>query len=222
MNLQFQYDLQKDIRNYQIASQSKNNKQPTKMQALYVAEYGETFEDKKLATFITRYIAEQKLDISREIEKINNAWRSIEQECLKKIESIFGIICPLDIVRVFLTTDTRCSYNIEQGYFFVSVSKSFPNKTILHELLHFWTWWVFREKVTSGRMTKGCYNDVKESLTELLNVEFQDVLDGAHDDGYPQHQEMRAIVHKTWVETRDIKKVFTAASKLCPLVIRDA
>ena len=87
----------------------------------------------------------------------------------------------------------------------------------MHELLHFWTWWVFYDEVESGRMTKECYNDVKESLTELLNIEFRDLLDGAHDDGYPQHQEMRAIVGKTWVQTRDIKQVFEATAKLCPI-----
>lgn len=217
MKIQFQYAIQKDIENYQKASQSTNNKKPTRMQALYIAEYGTGFEDQKLQAFITKYIATDKLSLSDETERIENAWRPLEQEFLKRLEVMFGIKSLLDTIRVFLTTDTRCSYNLEHGYFFVSVSRPFQNKTIMHELLHFWTWWRFHTEVDSGNMTEESYNDAKESLTELLNIEFQDLLEGAHDDGYPQHKEMRAVVGQTWSETKDIRKVFEIISKLCPI-----
>ncbi|MFA4954951.1 MAG: hypothetical protein WC641_06580 [Patescibacteria group bacterium] len=217
MELRFQYDLNKDIENYKIASQSVNNKTPTKMQSRYTAEYGEVFEDRNLESFITEYIAEQKLDMSQEAERIKAAWEPIKPEFLKRVEAMFALESPFEVIHVFLTTDGRCSYDIEHGYFFVSVSRPFQNKTIMHELLHFWTWLVFHEEVESRRMTKECYNDVKESLTELLNIEFQDLLGDAHDDGYPQHQELRAAVGKTWTETKDIKKTFEVTSRLCPI-----
>lgn len=212
MKLHFSYDLQKDIENYQKASQSENNRKPTRMQTLYIAEQGESFEEKKLEAFITAYVDKQKLDLVAITEQIKTAWQPYQQEFLKRIESMFGISSPLDVIQVFLTTDTRCSYNIEQGYFFVSVSRPFQNKTIMHELLHFWTWWKFHEEVESKRITDRHYNDVKESLTELLNVEFGDLLGEAHDDGYPQHQKMREIVKQTWLETKDIREVFAVAS----------
>lgn len=219
MNLHFSYDLQKDIENCHKASQSENNRKPTRMQALYIAEQGETFEEKKMEAFITAYVDKQKLDLATVTNRIKTAWQPHQQEFLKRIEAIFGVTSPLDIIRVFLTTDTRCSYNIEQGYFFVSVSRPFQNKTIMHELLHFWTWWKFHEEVESKRMTELCYNDVKESLTELLNVEFGDLLGEAHDDGYPQHQKMRDIVKRTWLETKDISEVFAAASNFAIAVV---
>ena len=222
MNLHFSYDLQKDIENYQKASQSENNRKPTRMQALYIAEQGESFEEKKLEAFITTYIDKQKLDLIAATEQIKTAWQPYQQEFLKRIESMFGVVSPLEAIQVFLTTDTRCSYNIEQGYFFVSVSRPFQNKTIMHELLHFWTWWKFHEEVESKRITDQHYNDVKESLTELLNVAFSDMLGEAHDDGYPQHQKMREIVRQTWLETRDIKKVFATASSFTGLMERDS
>lgn len=187
---------------------------PTKMQSLYIAQYGDAFEDRKLEAFITTYISEQGLIMPAEAERIRMSWRVIEQEFLKRVEQIFGITCPLDVVRVYLTTDGRCSYHTEQGYFFVSVTRPYQNRTIMHELFHFWTWWVFHEEVESGRMTKEQYNDVKESLTELVNVECSDLLGDVHDDGYPQHQEIRAVVRKTWIETKDIKRVFEVATKL--------
>ena len=153
--------------------------------------------------------------MAKEAERINVAWNRVKDEFLKRVEFIFGVKCPFESIRVFLTTDGRCSYNISQGYFFVSVSRPFQDKTCMHELLHFWTWWLFHEEVESGRMTTSCYNDVKESLTELLNIEFQDLLDGIPDEGYPQHQAMRAMIRREWGATRDIKKVFVVASKMC-------
>lgn len=222
MKLHFSYNLQKDIENYQKASQSENNRKPTRMQALYIAEQGEIFEEKKLEAFITTYVDKQKLDLGVVADQIKTAWQPHQQEFLKKVEAIFGVTSPLDIIRVFLTTDTRCSYNIEQGYFFVSVSRPFQNKTIMHELLHFWTWWKFHEEVKSKRITDQHYNDVKESLTELLNVEFGDLLGEAQDDGYPQHQKMREIVRQTWLETKDIRKVFAAASNFAGVMERNS
>ncbi len=77
----------------------------------------------------------------------------------------------------------------------------------MHELLHFYTWHVFHDDfITSGK-TEAQYNDIKESLTELLNIEFIDLMEGAHDDGYPQHAEMREKVKNLWNETKDIRKV---------------
>jgi len=217
MKLSFSYDLRKDIENYKRASQSTNHRMPTEIEARYVAEYGKGFEDQKLESLISKYVAEQGLDLSIQTEKIEKEWLPIEQEFFKRVEQIFGITSPLGKIQVFLTTDSRCSYNIEKGYFFVSASRPFQNRTIMHELLHFWTWWKFHQEVESGRITKESYNGVKESLTELLNVEFLDLLGGVRDGGYPQHQELRAVVNKTWVETRDIEKVFKIVSKLCPI-----
>lgn len=213
MKLEFSYSLEKDIENYKVASRSINNKQPTKMQALYISKFGEAFEDQKLERLITDHIETNKIDILLETERIRANWLPIEKSFLEKSMSIFGVLDDDRIIHVFLTTDGRCSYNIEQRYFFVSVSRPLQNTTIMHELLHFWTWNAFHEEVESGRITKEIYNDVKESLTELLNVEFVDLLGEAHDDGYPQHKEIRLIVAKTWAETKNIHKTFEAALK---------
>ncbi len=217
MELLFSYDLQKDIENYKRASRSTNSRTPTEMETRYRAEYGSEFEDHKLEAFVSQLIVEQGLDLSIQTKLISAAWQPIEVEFFKRVELIFGISSPLDQIKVFLTTDSRCSYNIDHGYFFVCASRPFQNRTIMHELLHFWTWWKFHLEVESGRMTKECYNDVKESLTELLNVEFQDLLDGARDGGYPQHQKLRIVINKTWLKEKDINLVFEAASKFCHL-----
>ena len=77
----------------------------------------------------------------------------------------------------------------------------------MHELLHFYTWHAFGKKLIDEGLSRLVYNDIKESLTELLNVEFKDLLDGAVDKGYPQHQEIRAKIRNLWETEKDINKL---------------
>ena len=48
------------------------------------------------------------------------------------------------------------------------------------------------------------YNDVKESLTEILNLEFSDLMGGKLDSGYPQHKEMRQKIRSLWSDKKSI------------------
>ncbi|HEY4503572.1 MAG TPA: hypothetical protein VJJ28_00465 [Candidatus Paceibacterota bacterium] len=77
----------------------------------------------------------------------------------------------------------------------------------MHELLHFYTWHAFGKKLLDEGLSKLTYNNIKESLTEILNLEFFDLLKGKPDSGYPQHQEMRTKVKKIWLEKKDVKPV---------------
>jgi hypothetical protein len=183
------------------------------MQARYIADFSSDFDDASLKIFITKYLSDEKIDMNEKVKNVEVAWRTIEEEFLRRIERIFEIKEQIDLIRIYLTTDTRCSYNTEQGYFFVSISRMGQNKTIMHELMHFWTWWKFHDEVESGRLTKGRYNDIKESLTELLNLECEDLLGDIRDGGYPQHKEMRALIRKEWLKTKNIKQVFVVAMR---------
>ena len=77
----------------------------------------------------------------------------------------------------------------------------------MHELLHFYTWHAFGKKLVDEGLSKLAYNDIKESLTELLNLEFSDLMGGKLDTGYPQHQEMRKKIKEVWKSEKDIDKL---------------
>jgi hypothetical protein len=77
----------------------------------------------------------------------------------------------------------------------------------MHELLHFYTWHALHDDLIAVGIDENQYNDIKESLTILLNTEFADLMDGAQDDGYPQHAEMRQKVQELWRSSKDIRKV---------------
>lgn len=79
----------------------------------------------------------------------------------------------------------------------------------MHELWHFYTWQVFGKD--EERIGKEKYNEIKEALTILLNVECKDLLEeGKEDKGYRQHQELRATILQFWNEKKDIRKLWNA------------
>ncbi len=106
-------------------------------------------------------------------------------------------------IKAYLTINDRCPYRIEENLFFVTISKKSPVKIIMHELWHFYTWEKFgsQEKIIGEKK----YDNIKEALTVLLNVECKKLLpEGIQDKGYPQHKELREKILKIWTEKPDI------------------
>src|SRR3989344_4796487 len=75
----------------------------------------------------------------------------------------------------------------------------------MHELWHFYTWYKFGE---SERINPKKYNDFKEALAVLLNIECPDLMGEAVDGGYPQHAYLRTEIIEEWKKSKDINKVW--------------
>ena len=208
MKIQFEYNLDKDIQNFLGAVKSVNSKKPTASQLKYIEKYGNNFTEETLKVFISQLT--QNIDIDKEVTRTRSNWGKIEPEFFKRADNIFGSFSE-KIITAFLTTDNRCTYNIDKGYFFVSIFSKSANRTIMHELFHFYTWYAYGEKLINEGLSKEKYNDIKESLTVILNSDFFDLMEGAIDEGYPQHQEMRAEVSRLWLENKNIGKVIRDA-----------
>ncbi len=208
MKIVFSYDLNKDVENIINGTKSVNSKKPTKFQNLFTEKYGDNFEKEKVKTFIEEQDKVNGFDANKEIVAIEERWKIVEPIFIERVEKIFGISYPVSIITVYLTHNERCTYSIENNYFFVRIGSQFSNNTIMHELFHFYTWYAFGKKSLDEGLPKLVYNDVNESLTELLNLEFSDLMNGKLDKGYPQHQEMRQKIPAIWSENKDIFDVF--------------
>lgn len=208
------YDIDRDVENWLKATKAVNNPNPTRMHMRFTEEMGNTFTKEKIKAFIEAR-KEEWGGINDKLQAIEDEWLRISDRYFRKCKGIFGTVLPQNVIHVFLTTDNRATYSLQDGYFFLSVHAKSPNLTIMHELFHFYTWEIFHEEVESGRIDPLCYNNIKESLTVLLNEEFADLLAGAFDKGYPQHQEMRANILKNWRKTKEIRQVFDSAKSLC-------
>lgn len=207
MKLHFAYDIEKDIDNFIRGTNAVNSKKPTKFQILFSEKYGENFEPEKVKAFIEEQDEISSFDASKEIIAIEERWKIAERIFIERVETIFGISYPAPIITVYLTHNERCTYNIEQNYFFVRIGSEFSTNTLMHELLHFYTWHAFGEELLEEGLSKLAYNDIKESLTELLNLEFFDLMSGKQDVGYPQHQEMRAKIREMWEARKNIAEI---------------
>lgn len=208
MKVTFKYDREKDVwclLNFGESSQNSPN--PTKTYEQLVAFAGENLSEEMMSKFINQYIEENKIDIDEYIAKYQVDWDTVADRYQKVAEKVFDISLTEDVT-AYLTINKRCPYNVKQNFFFVSVPFAEQRKTVMHELWHFYTWYklgtIWEEKI--GRQK---YNELKEALTVLLNVECGELLpDGVRDLGYPQHQELRNKILKIWSEDKDIVRLW--------------
>ncbi len=205
MKIEIVYDRERDIVNILQTTQSKNSSKLTSIQSLYVEQYSDQFTKRELQQFLNRYFADNAVDINEEVARIQDGWDKIKVQSIKKLNKLFDLNLNEELT-AFVTTDSRCTYNTDHGYFFVSFTSTSnsPNLIILHELLHFYTKEKYYDRLKEQGVSDKAYNDIKESLSVLLNIEFQDVLKGEQDKGYSQHQEMRRFIKEKHAINPDI------------------
>ena len=209
MRLNFTYNREKDVwclLNY--GKSSNNSPLPTKMYQKLVTSFSENPTSENTGTFIDKYISENNIDIQKYIIDYQQNWEKISAEYQEIAEKIFKVTLPKDIT-AYITINNRCPYNIENNLFFVSLYAGSSNHIAMHELWHFYTWYKFG-KEWQEKLGKQKYNDLKESLTALLNLECKNLLgEKTYDAGYPQHKELRESITKFWTKEKDIEKLWS-------------
>ena len=203
----FKYDLGKDIENFIRGTRAKNSSKPTKLQEIYIAKNGTDYNEAKVREFLESYTKKISFDPEKSMRELEESWRKIEGPFLQRIEEMFKITYPASQIMAYLTTNQRCTYNIPENYFFVNFAAKSSNHIIMHELFHFYTWYALHDDLVTAEIDENQYNDIKESLTVLLNTEFLELMNGARDKGYPQHVETREKVQELWNSSKDIQQV---------------
>lgn len=207
MKVTFKYDLKKDIwciLNYGRSSQNSNTQ--TKVYEEIVALYGAAFTEDQVTEFLKNYYIQNHIILEEHVASYQKEWEGISQTFKSRAEAIFGSSLSGEIT-VYLTANNRCPYNLNEKFFFVSVPTYSMRKTVMHELWHFYTWEIFgrEEEARLGRLK---YNDIKESLTVLLNLEFESLLEGKMDNGYPQHKELRDKILELYKSGKSVKEIW--------------
>lgn len=206
MKLNFKYNKEKDIWCLLNKGKSSNNSsQATKVYEELVEKYGEN-PDEKTSVFIDEYIEKNNIDIKKFIHNSEKEFYIIFNEFQKIAEKVFKTSLD-DEILVYLTVNNRCPYNIQEKWFFISLSSKNSTATVMHELWHFYTWKKFESE--EEKIGKEKYNNIKESLTVLLNVECNHLFSANYEDnGYPQHQELRIKILELWEKNPDINYVW--------------
>jgi hypothetical protein len=211
MTLNFEYNKEKDVWCLLNKGKSSNNSsKPTSVYEELVAKVGDNLDEVSVSLFIDEYLKANNLQPEIFVENYQKLFSEISTDFQTVAERVFGVSLNRDIT-AYLTVNTRYPYNIEESSFFVSMSKGDPAMTMMHELWHFYTWEKFGAE-EQDRLGKEKYNEIKEALTVLLNVELKHLLpEGVVDKGYPQHQELREKIVELWKQNAHIEYVWKQA-----------
>lgn len=208
MKLVFAYNKKEDIWVLLNKGKSSNNSpNPTKVYKQLIEFAGENPDENSTSEFIDNYIKDNEIDLNKCITDYQEDFNQIANEFQKIAGKVFSVSIN-ETITAYLTINSRCPYSIQKNLFFISVSNNSAIKTAMHELWHFYTWYKFGAS-EQERIGAKKYNDIKEALTVLLNLECKHLLpDGIEDTGYLQHQELRNEILKLWAENPDINFVW--------------
>ncbi len=209
MKVTFVYDPEKDAEILlKFGKGGSHSARPIEAYQALIATAGSEPTQADAKAFVATYPSQIGIDIPSRVREDQAEWDSVADAFTHRAEQVFGVALPHDVI-AYLTVSGRCPYNINQNLYFVYMK--YPHKarsTSMHELWHFYTWYRLG-RIWEAKLGKARYEDLKESLTVLLNIECADLMpEGITDKGYSQHQELRAEIAKAWAATGDIEAVW--------------
>lgn len=204
MHITFAYSPSKEAETIRAGFSSIYNKTPTPFAKEAQAAGIDMTSDNDVVDFVCGKIAREHIDVSGIISDFTHAWKPIEAEAEARFRRIFMTDWDPGEVTAYLTFSSRCPYRVELRYYFVSMVRypRTPIRTSLHELTHFYTHQLI-EPLFPPDQSRDKFNEFKEALSVLLNLEFADLIE-IEDRGYPQHQELRRELQKEWQSGADV------------------
>lgn len=192
MHLVFLYEGEKEFLNLQAGNRSLNRSHQSDF-SKQLEDSGVDINSPESVTEKCREIISKKgLDVAGKIQFFTKKWEGVEQEAFERLGRLFETDKDPTEITAYLSLNERCSYNSQEGYFFINIFSQEPIMVCLHEILHFFT-----HKFIKLDISPQHYNNYKESLTVLLNLEFADLTE--HEDrGYPQHKKIRDYITKKY------------------------
>ena len=136
-------------------------------------------------------------------KSLQEGWNKINDEYFKRLEKVMKKPICSDKFTAYLTTMTRCPYNIKEFSFMTSFFRNISSslKTPCHEIMHFQFYKYYWEKVEK-QIGEEKTSHLKEALTVLLNLEFKDLY-FFEEPGYEIHKELRNFIAKEWEKKKD-------------------
>jgi len=148
-----------------------------------------------------------------EMQALEKSWKLVEKEYFKVLAEITQKPIFFDKFDCYFTKGLMCPYNDKENWFMVSMWHSIPFSitTICHEIMHLQFLHYYKNYLKKQGLKKEQIEDLKESLTFLLNEpEFENII-LSDDNGYPNHQKLRKKLQKIWQNEKDFQKFLDLA-----------
>ena len=202
------YDIDKDWKNrWRAANKFTNSnwvqRMPQKDQEMVAKLKGLDEEQAKI--IITPYL-EDKYQLNKEkmddvVEKMTEYLNEQKAELFEAMEKLTRHSIDYKLFTIYLTTLNRYPYSWQEWAIWM-VDTSNPkfrkrNRTgiFAHELLHMQTHKYYENVEPMSKLSRKQFNDLKESLTFLLNHEFKGI-DMREDTWYEDHQKLRKALEE--------------------------
>lgn len=148
-----------------------------------------------------------------EIQALEKSWLLVEKKYFKILSDITQEPIFTDKFDCYFTTGLMCPYNEKEKWFMVSMWHSIPFSitTICHEIMHLQFLHYYRNYLKKKGLTNDQIEDLKESLTFLLNEsEFESII-LSQDSGYPEHNKLRKKLSNIWSKNKDFQNLLDEA-----------
>jgi hypothetical protein len=148
-----------------------------------------------------------------EMQALEKSWRIIEKKYFKTLSSIIKKPIFTNEFNCYFTTGLMCPYNEKENWFMVSMWHSLPFSitTICHEIMHLHFLFYYKNYLKKQGLKKDQIENLKESLTFLLNEPEFDKIILCQDIGYPKHRELREKLKGIWSKNKEFQNLLDEA-----------
>ncbi|GEM_PF-4466321 len=220
-DITFSYDLEKDLNNYLNAiykfrylKHGRKNIETTVGRYLSKNELQKikSSSNTKIASIEIRKILTKWLQKNQDLIELNQkslseSWNKRKNKFIYLSENFFEKKFDLSPVTAYFTTLPICPY-FYPNWFMVSIKEGLESQlhTIYHELFHFMFIKHYGDYCKYKNLTQTEFESIKEALTVFLIFSPFSKINTWHEKGYPQEEELRKFMVKTY---RKKKKFLT-------------
>lgn len=217
----FKIDKDLDFQNHLIGAKiALDNSLKTSLEVgEYFKKLREAKEEDKIGIFEERtlkFYSSEMSDIrAMLVKQTKEMWSFIESKYFNKIEKIHKRSFPLkNVYGILSTTPTVYGYNFNNENPWFACSSDSPLKAIhtaMHEIMHIYFLKYFADEYRNRfQLNNDQIYIIKESLTVLLNLEFDDIRIYPDKDKVG-HEKIREKIKNDWLKYKDFEKVLEEA-----------
>jgi len=154
--------------------------------------------------------------------KLKNKIKKNKLEIIKRLEKIHSKKFPVEYIICKYTTFGCCPYQYRENknWFGIFFSKQILEQNLellvfVHELMHLFFHYYFWDYCENKGLTPTEIQDLKESVTTIVNYEFNNIIE-IKDDGYPIHQRLIQKIKEIWAKNKNFENL---VKEMCDYIL---